>query len=229
MLDLHALIEYVGYAGVFAIVFAESGLFIGFFLPGDSLLFTAGFLASRGVFEILPLSLLAFAGAVLGDSVGYAFGRRIGRKIFTREDSLFFHRKNLLRAEAFYAQYGGKTIVLARFLPVIRTFAPILAGVGSMAYQQFLAYNVVGGLLWGIGLPVLGYFLGSTIPNVDRYLIPLVLAIIVLSSLPMIFHVLRHAEDRARILRGIQKLFRGSLSRTPHSAESLANTGQHDR
>lgn len=204
--DLRAFIEYVGYAGVFAIVFAESGLLIGFFFPGDSLLFTAGFLASQGIFAILPLALLAFAGAVLGDSVGYAFGHKVGRKIFTREDSLFFHRNNLLRAEAFYAKHGRKTIVLARFLPVIRTFAPILAGVGSMAYPQFLAYNVLGGLLWGIGLPVLGYYLGSAVPSVDRYLLPIIAGIIVISILPALVHVLRHHEDRARMLRGLRRL-----------------------
>ncbi len=199
--DLRALLEYGGYLGVFAIVFAESGLLIGFFLPGDSLLFTAGFLASQDVFRIVPLALLSFLGAVLGDSVGYAFGRRVGPKIFTREDSLLFHRANLVRAEKFYERHGGKTLVLARFLPVIRTFAPILAGVGSMTYRRFLGYNLLGGALWGVGLSVLGYALGSVIPDVDRYLLPLVLGIIILSVLPTVFHVLRHAEDRRRIVR----------------------------
>lgn len=203
MFDLPALLELVGYAGVFAIVFAESGLLIGFFLPGDSLLFTAGFLASQDVFRIVPLILLCFIAAVSGDSVGYAFGHRIGRKIFTREDSLFFHRQHLLRAERFYAKHGGKTIVLARFLPVVRTFAPILAGVGAMRYARFLAYNVFGGFLWAVGLTLLGYFLGSLIPDIDRYLLPIVLGIIILSVLPTAFHVLRHREDRQRIAHAL--------------------------
>lgn len=208
MFDLVELLRAGGYLAVFGIVFAESGLLIGFFLPGDSLLFTAGFLASQGVFGIVPLALGCFVAAVIGDSVGYTFGHRIGRRIFTREDSLFFHRKNLLRAEAFYAKHGGKTIVLARFLPVIRTFAPILAGVGRMHYPRFLAYNVVGGALWGIGLTVAGYFLGSAIPGVDRYLLPIVAAIIIVSILPTAFHLLRHAEDRARITQGVRRLVR---------------------
>lgn len=205
MFDLRALLELVGYAGVFGIVFAESGLLIGFLLPGDSLLFTAGFLASQGVFDVRLLALVAFLGAVLGDSVGYAFGHRIGRRIFTREDSLVFHRKNLLRAESFYQRHGGKTIILARFLPFIRTFAPILAGVGTMPYGSFLFYNLVGGVLWAIGLPVLGYFLGSAIPDVDRYLIPIILCIIGLSVLPSVFHLLRHADDRRRILHALRR------------------------
>lgn len=214
MFDLRSLLELVGYAGVFAIVFAESGLLIGFFLPGDSLLFTAGFLASQGVFHVGVLVLVTFVGAVIGDSVGYAFGHRVGRRIFTRDDSLLFHRQNLLRAERFYERHGGKTLILARFLPVIRTFAPILAGVGSMAYPKFLAYNVVGGALWAVGLTVLGYFLGSAIPDVDRYLLPIVVAIVVLSVLPTAYHVLRHAEDRARVAQGLRRVLRRNSSPT---------------
>lgn len=204
--DLRQLVEVVGLAGVAAIVFAESGLLIGFFLPGDSLLFTAGFLASQGAFSIIPLVLVCFAAAVVGDSVGYAFGHRVGRRIFTKDDSLLFHRTNLLRAEQFYTRHGGKTIILARFLPIVRTFAPILAGVGAMAYPRFLAYNVVGGALWAIGLTILGYFLGSAIPDVDRYLLPIVVGIIVLSVLPTVAHVLRHREDRARLLRMLKRM-----------------------
>lgn len=205
MFELRALLEAIGYLGIFAIIFAESGLLIGFFLPGDSLLFTAGFLASQGIFNILWLAGLCFLAAVLGDSVGYAFGHRVGRRIFTREDSIIFHKHNLQRAQAFYDRHGGKTIILARFLPVVRTFAPILAGVGSMPYQRFLWYNVVGGALWAMGLTVLGYYLGSAIPDVDQYLLPVVIGIIALSVLPAIVHILRTAEDRARIRRALQR------------------------
>lgn len=208
MFDLRSLLGLIGYAGIFGVVFAESGLLIGFFLPGDSLLFTAGFLASQGVFHIGLLASITFIGAVLGDSVGYAFGHRVGRRIFVKTDSLLFHRQNLLRAERFYEKHGGKAIVLARFLPVVRTFAPILAGVGSMAYPKFLAYNVVGGALWAVGLTVLGYFLGSAIPDVDTYLLPIVVGIVLLSLLPTVFHVLRHKEDRARLAHGLRRISR---------------------
>lgn len=208
MFDLRALLEAIGYAGVAVIVFAESGLLIGFFLPGDSLLFTAGFLASQGVFNILWLALLCFFAAVIGDSVGYAFGHRVGRRIFTREDSMLFHKHNLQRAQAFYDRHGGKTIILARFLPVVRTFAPILAGVGSMSYPRFLAYNVVGGAFWVVGLTALGYYLGSAIPDVDRYLLPIIVAIIVLSALPTALHVFRNAEARVRFFRGLRRLWK---------------------
>src|SRR3989338_7045932 len=178
MFDIIALIKTVGYLGVAAIVFAESGLFIGFVLPGDSLLFTAGFLASQGFLNPLILIAVVFPAAVLGDNFGYAFGRRVGPKIFTREDSLLFHKENLERARMFYEYYGAKTIVLARFLPIIRTFAPILAGVGKMRYATFFAYNLIGGALWGIGITLLGYFLGAMVPGIDRYLSPIILFII---------------------------------------------------
>src|SRR3989344_8998340 len=138
-INLVTLVTTAGYVGLFGIIFAESGLFFGFFLPGDSLLFTAGVLASQGIFHIVPLTLLVFVGAVLGDSVGYAFGRRVGPAIFTKEDSLFFHRDHLRKAEEFYHVHGVKTIILARFIPIVRTFAPILAGVGNMRYRTFLA------------------------------------------------------------------------------------------
>lgn len=208
MFELETLLEAAGYAGIGAMVFAESGLLIGFFLPGDSLLFTAGFLASQGVFNIVVLVVFCFLAAVLGDSVGYAFGSKVGRRIFAREDSIIFHKHNLQRAQAFYDRHGGKTIILARFLPVVRTFAPILAGVGSMPYPRFLAYNVVGGALWAIGLTVLGYYLGSAIQGVDRYLLPIIFGIILLSVLPTIVHILRTAEDRARVRQAFRRVLR---------------------
>ena len=148
MFDIESIIRIGGLLGVTAIVFAESGLFFGFFLPGDSLLFTAGFLASQGVVPIVPLVLLAVAAAILGDSVGYWFGRKVGPMIFTRPNSRWFSRERLEDARVFFEQHGPKSIVLARFIPAVRTFTPILAGVGRMRYAKFLAYNVIGGLLW---------------------------------------------------------------------------------
>lgn len=211
MFDLLTLLPLLGYAGIAAIIFAESGLFIGFFLPGDSLLFTAGFLASQGVFSIQILVPIVFVAAVVGDSVGYAFGYRVGPALFKREDSLLFNKDNLLRAQAFYAKQGKKTIILARFLPIIRTFAPILAGVGRMHYQTFLTYNIVGGLLWSVGLSLLGYFLGSAIPDVDRYLLPIIVAIIGISLLPTIIHLLQHKHDRDRLVATARSLVKKTL------------------
>ncbi len=196
--DLIALIKTVGYLGLFGIIFAESGLFFGFFLPGDSLLFTAGFLASQDYLNIAILLPLLMVAAVLGDNVGYAFGRKIGPAIFSKEDSLIFNKGNVVRAQKFFEKHGRKTIILARFIPAVRTFVPILAGVGQMQYHVFFGFNVLGGLLWAGGITSLGYFLGATVPNVDRYLLPIIAAIVILSLLPTVIHVLRDKELRNR-------------------------------
>ena len=189
------LVATFGIVGVFAIVFAESGLFFGFFLPGDSLLFTAGLLASQGYFNVVLLWLGCMLSAILGDSVGYAFGKEVGPKIFFREDSLFFHKKHIDRTRAFYEKHGKKTIILARFVPIVRTFAPILAGVGQMKYRIFISYNVIGGVLWSTLLIFLGWGLGSVIPSIDRYLLPIVLAIIVISFLPLLREWIKHRRE----------------------------------
>lgn len=198
-IDLASFIVAAGLLGLFFMVFAESGLLIGFFFPGDSLLFTAGFLASQGFFNIWILVAISFAGAVLGDSFGYAFGKKTGPMIFRKDDSILFNRRHLERAAIFYERHGGITIVLARFLPVIRTFVPILAGVGRMRYGTFLFYNVFGAAFWAVGLPLAGFFLGKTVPGADRYLLPIIAAIIVISSIPPLLHFLRNPEDRRRI------------------------------
>jgi membrane-associated protein len=179
------------------IVFAESGVLIGFFLPGDSLLFTAGFLASQGVLDIVPLSILLFVAAVGGDSFGYWCGKRFGPSVFTRQNSLLLDRSHVDRAEAFYAKHGGKTIILARFVPVVRCFAPILAGVGRMRYRTFVTYNLVGGAVWAFGLTWAGFYLGNEIPHIDRYLLPIIALIIIASIAPSLIHLLRTAEGRA--------------------------------
>jgi membrane-associated protein len=191
--DLKLLIENIGLIGVYSIVFAESGLLIGFFLPGDSLLFTAGLLASPAFkfFNIWTLVFGAWVAAVLGDNVGYAFGKRVGIKLFTRKHSLLFHPENLAKAQHFYEKHGGKAIILARFMPVIRTFAPIVAGIGTMNYKKFLLFNFIGGTLWVWGMTFLGYFLGQVIPEdqVDKYILPIVLGIVVISVLPPLVHL----------------------------------------
>lgn len=210
--DLVTFIKAIGYLGIFGAVFAESGLFIGFFLPGDSLLFTAGFLASQGYFQISILIALSFIGAILGDSFGYAFGRKTGPMLFKREDSLFFHKDHIVRAELFYERHGGKAIILARFIPVVRTFAPIIAGVGKMRYSTFLYYNVTGAVLWGVGVPLTGYFLGSVVPNIDKYIIPIIGLIIVVSVAPVVFHIFRDAQNREQLKKAVAALFKRKSS-----------------
>jgi membrane-associated protein len=184
---LTSLIFSFGYLGLVAVIFAETGLFFGFFLPGDSVLFTAGLLASQHYFSIWYLVLLVSIAAILGDSVGYWFGAKVGPHLFTREDSLFFKKRYIEETHAYFERFGASTIILARFVPIVRTFAPILAGVGRMRYSLFLRYNIVGGVLWGAGVTLGGYYLGRLIPNVDRYLLPIILLIIVVSALPIIF------------------------------------------
>lgn len=185
------LIKTAGLIGVSLIVFAESGFFIGFFLPGDSLLFTAGFLASQQLLNIWLLIPICLIAAYLGDSFGYAFGKKAGPRIFKKEDSVFFNKKNVTYAQSFYEEYGKKTIIFARFLPIVRTFAPILAGVGRMRYGTFLVYNIIGGTLWVLALSLLGFTLGRVIPNIDHYLLPIIGLIIVVSLIPTIIHVFK--------------------------------------
>ena len=207
-MHLDTLLPAIGYLGIFAIIFAESGLLIGFFLPGDSLLFTAGFLASQNVFDIRILTILCFIAAVTGDSVGYAIGHKFGRRLFRRKDSFFFHPGHLIRAEKFYEEHGKKTIILARFLPIIRTFAPVVAGIGNMKYKTFLAYNIIGGFLWAVLLPFAGYYLGKTIPDVDKYLLPIIGLIIVMSIFPQAISVLRNENARKHISALLLKPFK---------------------
>lgn len=202
--DLETLIRAIGLLGIFVIVFAESGLFLGFFLPGDSLLFTAGFLASQGFLDITALVLITFGGAVLGDNFGYAFGKKVGPALFTKEDSILFKKSHLERARVFYEKYGTKTVLFARFFPMVRTFAPILAGVGKMKYPVFVFYNLIGGAVWGIGFPLVGYTLGRSVPGIDRYILLLTAAIIMVSFIPLAFHILKNRENRKRLLEFIK-------------------------
>ena len=190
-IDINALLQAFGYLGLAGIVFAESGLFFGFFLPGDSLLFTAGFLASQGFFNILGVMLITTIFAILGDSTGYWFGAKIGPMIFTRPDSFWFSKKRITDTQSFFEKHGAKSLILARFIPAVRTFTPIMAGVGTMKYRTFLKYNILGGVLWGSCIPFAGFLLGRLIPNPDHYIIPAVLIIIVLSSLPVVIEIIK--------------------------------------
>jgi len=195
-LDPIAIIKTGSYLGIALIVFAESGLLVGIFFPGDSLLFAAGLLSAAGFLALEPLMLIVVIAAIVGDSAGYWFGAKVGPNLFNRPDSRFFKQEYLQRTELFYAKYGGRAIILARFVPIVRTLAPILAGMGSMTYKRFLSYNVIGGLFWGVGMISLGYFLGSVIPDSERYILPLSLVIIVISFLPILTSVMRE-KNRA--------------------------------
>jgi membrane-associated protein len=189
------LVSTLGLIGVLAIIFLETGVFFGFFFPGDSLLFTAGFFASQGHLSITALLIGTFICAVLGDSFGYAFGKKIGPALFTKEDSIFFNKKHITKAKHFYEQHGKKTIILARFLPIIRTFAPIVAGIGNMEYKTFLAFNVIGGFLWTWSMLLLGYLIGSVIPDPDRFVLPIIILIIIVSAIPTIREILKHRNS----------------------------------
>ncbi len=189
--SLDALIQWGGYVLLVAIVFSETGLLIGCFLPGDSLLITAGLLAAAGHLNIWWINLLLMAAAITGDSVGYAIGARLGPRIFTREKSLLFNPKHVLRTRHFYEKYGPKTIVIARFVPIIRTFAPVLAGVGGMQYRRFLTYNMLGGIGWVASMSLGGYALGRVVPNISKYMHAVVITIIVLSCVPIAVEVYR--------------------------------------
>ncbi len=191
--DLPALVQWAGYVGLTIIIFAETGLLIGFFLPGDSLLVTAGLLAADPAFglNVWLLGVILMIAAVVGDSVGYAIGKQTGPRIFKREDSLFFNKKHLLRAHAFYEKHGGKTIVIARFMPIIRTFAPVVAGVGEMEYRRFFAYNLFGGIFWIWSMLMIGYVLGTRFPALTMHLEKVILLVVFLSILPGIIAWLR--------------------------------------
>ena len=189
--SLDGLIRWGGYGLLAVIVFTETGLLVGFFLPGDSLLITAGLVAAAGVLNIWWINVILIVAAVVGDSVGYAIGARLGPALFTREKSLLFNPRHVERTREFYARYGARTIVIARFVPIIRTFAPVVAGVGRMEYRKFLTYNVAGGVGWVLSMTWAGYLLGSVIPNIDQYIHVVVVVVIVLSCLPIVFEIQR--------------------------------------
>jgi len=194
--DVESLVRVGGLAGLAAIVFIETGLLVGFFLPGDSLLVTAGLFAARGDLNVVYLILVLSLAAIVGDTVGYNIGARTGPKLFSRPDSLLFNRKHLISTREFYERHGPFTIVIARFVPIIRTFAPVVAGIGAMEYRRFLAYNVVGGIGWVLVTVLGGYFLAQMVPNIHDHLHKVIAIVIVLSLLPAIIKVTRERLRR---------------------------------
>ena len=184
MFDIVSIIQNVGLPGIASIVFAECGLFFGFFLPGDSLLFTAGLLASQGFFGIVPLLVFTIIAAILGENVGYAFGRKVGPMLFNKKESRFFKPAHVTRAHEFFTKHGNKALFLARFMPIVRTFVPIVAGVAKMPFRSFMFYNILGAFVWVGLMTLLGYVLGSRVDNVEKYIEPMMLVIIVVSFIP---------------------------------------------
>ena len=197
--DLKNIIETVSYLGVWGIVFAETGLFVGVFLPGDSLLFTAGVLASQGHLNIVLLAAGCFVAAVAGDATGYLIGDRMGKRLFTKPESRFFKPAYLDKAQAFFEKHGGKAIIIGRFMPVVRTMVPMVAGAGTMPYRQFFTYNVIGGFLWGVCVTLAGYFLGDLIgDSIDRYLLPIIAVIVIASIAPSAYHIWKENGDQIK-------------------------------
>jgi membrane-associated protein len=218
-IDLIDFIKFASVFGVLAIVFAETGLMIGFFLPGDSMLFTAGFLTASHVLNININLLVAliFLAAVLGNSTGYTLGRRIGPQIFKKPDARFFKQEYVQRAHDFYEKNGGKTIILAQFIPIIRTFAPVMAGVAKLEFRKFVAFNIIGAVFWTAGVTYAGYFLSKWFVSmglsIDSVLLPIVILIIVLSISPAIFHVLKDKKQRQALWSATKLQFKVLFSK----------------
>lgn len=189
--DVESLVRVGGVVGLTIIVFIETGLLVGFFLPGDSLLVTAGLFAARGDLDVSTLIICLSLAAILGDTLGYNIGASTGHRLFSRPDSLLFNRKHLITTKEFYERHGPFTIVIARFVPIVRTFAPVVAGVGAMTYKRFIAYNVIGGIGWVLSMILGGYFLGQVIPNIDKNIDKVIVVVIFLSLLPIIIKYLR--------------------------------------
>jgi membrane-associated protein len=194
--DVEGIVRVGGILGLAGIVFTETGLLIGFFLPGDSLLVTAGLFAARGDLEVLPMTVALSLAAIIGDTVGYNIGARTGPKFFTRGDSLLFNRKHLITTKEFYDRHGPFTIVIARFIPIIRTFAPVVAGIGAMTYRRFIAYNIIGGIGWVIVTVLGGYFLGQMVPNIHDHIHKVIAIVIFVSLLPAIIKIAREKLRR---------------------------------
>jgi membrane-associated protein len=204
-LDPNELIASGGLLLIAFIVFAESGLLFGFFFPGDTLLLAAGILAAAGEFNIVVLVSVIVISAVFGGYAGYLIGRKAGPKLFKKNDGIIFRKEYMLRSEEFYEKHGGKTIIFARFVPIVRTFAPVVAGIGNMNPARFMFYNILGSGIWAISVTLLGYYFGKQIPHIDRYILPLILLATALTLSPTIYHVVKDPKARKRIIEKFKK------------------------
>ncbi len=208
MFDVDSIIRGGGLLLIGFIIFAESGLLVGFFLPGDTLLFGAGLAASQGRFSLVWLMVVVVLAAIIGDNVGYSIGRRSGKRIFKKEEGILFHRDHIERAQQFYDKHGGKTIIIARFVPMVRTFAPVVAGVGKMPRRRFMFFNVFGGLLWGTLMPLLGYWLGKRIPHLDKYIELVLIGVVVGSFMLALGHLMKDKDTRQRLFARLRLFLR---------------------
>lgn len=208
MLSITQLIQSGGLLLIAAIVFSESGMLVGFFLPGDTLLIGAGVIASQGKLPLLWLIVVVALAAIIGDNVGYYIGKGAGPRLFTKKDGILFRHEYIVRAEGFYEKHGGKTVMIARFIPIIRTFAPVVAGVGKMSHKKFIAFTIAGGLAWSAGIILLGYWFGTKVPNLDRYIQYVIAAVVLLSLGLSVWHILKDKDSRQRISERIRSLFK---------------------
>lgn len=204
MFDVQNILQSGGLLALAAIVFAESGMLIGFFLPGDTLLLSAGLLAAQGHLPIFFTIFVIALAAIIGDNTGYAIGRAVGPRIYKKKDGVIFRQAYLRRAEAFFDRHGSKTMLLAHFIPYVRSFAPIAAGVAKMPRWQFVIYDAIGVIVWAAGVTLLGYWFGSKVPNLDHYILPVLLAVIVLTCLPMLWHLFADKTTRQRLFQAIK-------------------------
>lgn len=205
MFDVTHLIEAGGLLVIALIIFAESGMMVGFFFPGDTLLLSAGVLAAGGKLPLVETLCIIAVAAILGDNVGYHIGKHLGRRLFSKPDSLIFRHEYIMRAEAFYEKYGSKTMLLAHFVPVVRTFAPVTAGAGNMPLAKFMFFDAIGDIAWTLFVTLFGYFVGSRIPGLDKYIEPVLLLIVIVSLAPTLYHVVRDPKIRAAITRRFKR------------------------
>ena len=217
-IDVSHLIQSGGLIAICLIVFAESGLMVGFFLPGDTLLLAAGLFAAQGHFPI-ELTIIAIAvSALAGDNAGYTIGRAMGRRLFKKKDGILFRQEYVERAERFYEKYGAKTMLIAHFVPIVRSFAPLIAGVAKMPRRNFVLFDTIGVLLWSCIITLLGYWFGSKIPNMDKYILPIVGLVMVVSFGPMVWHLFGDKTARNRFFAAIKRTF-------THKQPSLDDAG----
>jgi membrane-associated protein len=204
MFDVNSLIQSGGLLIICAIVFAETGLLVGFFLPGDTLLLSAGIFASQGKLHLIPTIIAVIVASILGNIAGYHIGKHSGKRLFKKQDGILFRQEYTDKAEKFYEDHGNKTILLARFIPIVRTFAAVVAGVGHMAYDQFMVYNILGGILWGGGVTLLGYYLGSKVPGLDHYINYVLAAVVVLTFAVSLYHIFKEPEARRQLITRVK-------------------------
>lgn len=195
------LLQTGGLFALFLVIFAESGMMVGFFFPGDTLLFSAGILAASGTLSITEVVLVVAVAAILGDNVGYHIGRHFGRRLFAKADSFIFRKEYIDRAERFYEKYGSKTMLLAHFVPVVRTFVPVTAGAGNMELRKYMLYDAIGDTAWAVTVPLAGYFIGSRIPGIENLIDPILIGIVIVSLVPTIYHLVRDPKIREAVKR----------------------------